>query len=954
LTVVDIRVLGPLELRHDGQVVALGRQQCQLILGVLALEANRAVSSDRLIDLLWGQEPPRSARAVLQTRVSELRSILATIPRRRDGIALVTRGSGYVLELLPEAVDAHVFAQAMKKWRAAPTLEEARLHLRSALDLWRGRVLEGIVPRHGEAALCDELEAMRLRVLEDLFTVELKLGNHVEIADQVVRAVAEQPTRERFVAQMLVALYRSGRAAEALSRYDQWRRWLREEFGSDPGRHAQDAYLAVVRGESAAVTDMPMPSPDAEGTGHPSPAQPAHDTFEASTPSVLPPDIFDFTGRDRELAWLTTMLTEPTGSIAVAIVGRGGVGKSALAARAAHALKGHFPHGQLYASLRRADSDRPIMPYDVLGRFLRGLGVDGYAIPQTLEERVDLYRGLLAGRRVLVVLDDVATDDQAMPLLPGNPEARVVVAGRARIGGALGAVVLNLDVMDATRAVDLLGRIAGVDRIAAETDAALELVRQCGHLPLAVRIVGAKLAAKPHWTVRRLLDRFIDERNRLSEMVFGHLDVRASVELSFGELSPRSQLLLRMLGDIDLPEASVWLSSALLGTSLREAEECLEELFDAQLIDVESGAPDGSSLYRMQEIIRLYAREKARGDDSGELLAAARDRAYAACMTMADLAIRAIHGGDSQNIRGDAPRWEFEEAWSAGPLDRPLAWFETFRIAYQKVVVRAASDGRADYAWQIACTISPLFQMQRHFDDWQDMLAVALAATRRAADVRGEAAILFRLGMVMTDRVGYDDALQYLRSSVRLFDLVGDAHGAATSSIFVGLIDRVLGDVESSLAQCEAALPALRAAGDRGGEAFALRTIGQIHLHLGRHEAAAAEFAASLAIYRQSGARQGQAQVIFWQSMMYLDQGLADPAMAGFEVGLAITREIGDRPGEAQCLRGLSRAHVLTGDRERARETLQEALRLVRQPRQTQMELQIRQELDAFDGLPTH
>jgi tetratricopeptide (TPR) repeat protein len=671
--------------------------------------------------------------------------------------------------------------------------------------------------------------------------------------------------------------------------------------------------------------------------------------FTAAVPRILPPDIADFTGRVEEVALLREWLANSPRQSVVAVAGRGGVGKTALSIHTAHSLRLEFPDGQLYVNLRGVDDRDPADPFEVLGRFLRALGVAGAAVPESFEERVDLYRDLLAERRVIVVLDNASSDEQVLLLIPGGSACATIINSRARLGAALGARVLTLDVLDSAESSQLLSRIAGGERVAAEPDAVGDLCAYCGHLPLAVRIAAAKLAAKPHWKIAKLTAMLRGERERLDHLAHGHLDVRASMVLGYSALRPAAQRLLRSLGDLELPEVNVWISAALLDVNPDVAEDILEQLFDGQFLDISGQDATGHARYRMHDLVRLFARERAQSDEPSTQRESTRTRALGAWLFIADAAHHAVYGGNYRNIAGDAPRWTFDEELAGQLVAEPLQWFETERQSIVAAVNLAARLEHSDACWQLACTTSPLFEMGRYFDDLLGMLGTALSAVRQSGDRRGQAALLYRMGRARTDRAQDEQALDHFREAVQLFEQLGDHHGQATVISCLAMMERFRGADDAALALYEQALPPLRQAADHGGEAAVLRAIGQIFLQRGSYVDAEAYFASALDVCRSSGSRRGEAQVRFWWGMLHLEQGEDQGARAEFERALSICRTIGDVPGQANSLRGLGLYYRHVGDVERARATLMEALRIVRQPRATYLESHILQCLKELD-----
>lgn len=977
---MEFRVLGPVEAWHNGDTLHFARQQQRLVLGILALEANTMVSRDQLVELLWGDRAPQRATAVVQSRVSEVRAMLDSTQFRDPQVQLTASRGGYLLRTPPERVDAQRFRDSISRRGEYTSQTQARAMIRTALALWRGPVLGGGLSPYAHAVLCQGLEAARLTAVEDLFDLELHLDNHLAIVDEVVQVAAANPTRERLVAQMLLALSRAGRGAEALQAYNTWQRWLRDELGTDPSPDLTELHVAILRGETPSVTaGSPASSSGTTGslarpssaTGGPagtptSPPDTPPDAirgphpetptgFRLAVPHILPADISDFSGRQREVRELGELLRPAGRGVRVVVVsGPGGAGKTALAVHVAHRLSHEFPDGQLYAMLRTAQSDEPTSAFGVLGRFLRALGVDGLDMPDTLDERVDLYRGLLAGRRLVVVLDNVTNEDQLLPLIPGSSACSVIVTSRTRLGGTLGAQTLPLDVMAEGDALALFSQLAGTGRVTAEPDAAVELVQRCGHLPLAIRVAGAKLGAKPHWSVGKLVSLLRDEHSRLDRLVHGHLDVRASIEVSHRGLDVAARTLLRRIGDIDLPEVEIWIAAALLDSAAAEAEELLEQLLDAQLLDFAGRDAAGSPRYRLHDLVRLFAREKAQTDASPDDLSAARQRVYGATQYLVDRLFEALWGDGSMTMHGGAARWRVPDDLVDMSMEGLLRWFDTSRPLLVPIIERATADMLGETVWDLVCTASPLFPMRRLYDDWQHVLDRALTLTTGLGDRRGEAALRYRLGMLWTDRQDFDRAEREFQHAAALFTQADDPHGRAVVGAYLAMVSRFRRQPGTAVEQYRAALVDLVAYGDHGGAGFVQRGLGQAHMALDELDEAARLFAESRASYQRCGAAPvGRSQLLLWEGMLLLRQGRHERADAQFTEVLEIARTLGDRHGQAQALRGLGLARHRAGRYAEARAALTEALELVRQPRPSIVEAFVRDTMtQLFDAEP--
>ncbi|MEU4333838.1 BTAD domain-containing putative transcriptional regulator [Micromonospora lupini] len=586
------RILGPLEISGAGHTLTVTAARQRVVLSTLLLDANCVVSTAQLADALWDDAPPTTARGQVQICVSALRKTLTRLglPDR-----IVTRPPGYLIEVADGDLDLHYFDRlvlAGQQALAESRLDDAAEALSAALALWRGTALAGVDSPALRAA-ATRLDERRLAVTEDWLDVELHRGRHQHVVGELRELVATHPLRERLHAQHMRALSGAGRPAEALAAYRSARRVFLDELGLEPGgelRRLERAILTDARADEPA-DDVPVSPP---------------------VPRLLPADPPELSGRDRPLAVLREALAGNDGAAVplVAISGPVGVGKSTLAVRAAHALAPAYPDGQLYLNLLDPDG-RPVAPATALERFLRALGLSGDAVPAGLDERAELYRDRIAGRRVLVVLDDVTHERQVLPLLPGATGAGVLVTSRRRLTGLTGARAVHLDPLDIADSVRLLATALGPARLAADPAGATALAQLCDGLPLALRIAAARLAARPHWTVAQLADRLRDEARRLDELTFGGLDVRARLATSYAVLSPAARLLFRSLGALPAADLPLPLAGRLPGVRDEIVEDALEELVDAQLVDV--GVDP--TRYRLAGLIRLYAAERLAGDE---------------------------------------------------------------------------------------------------------------------------------------------------------------------------------------------------------------------------------------------------------------------------------------------------------------------------------------------------
>lgn len=614
---VEFQLLGQVEARDGARRIALSGSKVHTVLAVLLLAHGRVVSDGRLSELLWGWDPPATWNAQIYTYISRLRRLLG------PGVDLVRRQPGYQLVADGAHVDIVEFERLERLGRRA--LEERRFTqaaetLRQALDLWQGPALANVTTHLAEVEL-PQLEEARMSALEHRIEADLALGRHGRLISELTRLVGEFPVRERLRAQLMAALYRCGRQTEALRAYHEGREVLVEELGVDPGPDLTATYQSLLSGELGL---LPQPAPS---------LPPGTPTVTALS-VVMPPAPADFTGREREREFdeLCGRLT-PTNRRAafqprrLLITGMPGVGKTALAVRVAHAVAGEFPDGLLYARLR-ADDGTVADCGEVLVMLLRALGETSEDVPAPngeparMDDLVHRYRTRTAGRKLLILLDDAANELQLDPLLPATADAAVLVTSRNRLSAVPGSWTVALDPMGAGESLALLAAIAGGSRIAAEPEAAHAVVEACGRLPLALRAAAARLAARPHWPMTRLARRLADPASLLEELRVGPLDVRRTLSAALRQRPASDRELIRLLAVRAGREFTVVGAALLLRLPEDSAEEFLEQLVEASLLEARGIDATGAPCYRFHPLLRLTAASLEKVPAEGELLRA--------------------------------------------------------------------------------------------------------------------------------------------------------------------------------------------------------------------------------------------------------------------------------------------------------------------------------------------
>jgi DNA-binding SARP family transcriptional activator len=921
---MEFRVLGRLEVWDAGRELSCTAAKQRALLAVLLLHANEVVSLDRLIDELWGAAPPRTATVTLQNYVARLRKVLQVQGNHQVfREVLVTRSPGYLLRVDDGEVDRYRFERLATDGRQALAgghAWRAGEFLRAALSLWRGPAFADVALGPLSRAEADRLDECRISAVEARVEADLQLGRHLELVAELEALVTEHPLRERLHHQLMLALYRSGRQADALAVYHRTRQVLVRELGLEPSPTLQQLERAILRADPALEPVLPTASvlPDEAGA--------------RSGPCELPPDIDDFTGRHGAVAQVEQLMEEEraTAIVISAIAGKAGVGKTALAVHVAHRLRASFPDGQLHVNLRGAEA-QALDPAEVLAKFLRSLGLEAPAIATGLEARVQQYRARLADRRVLVVLDNAASEAQVRPLLAGSPGCAALVTSRSLLSGLEAAHLLALDVLQPNQAVELLAKLTGPGRVAAEPQAAQAIVRLCGYLPLAVRIAGARLQSRPAWRLALLAERLADERRRLDELTTGDLEVRASVALSYQGRNQAERRLFRLLGLLVAPSFPAWVAAALLEAELAEAEGLLERLVDAQLVDI-AGLDQARQLrYRLHDLLRLFARERLHQEEPVGARGAALERLLDGYLTLAERADALLEpSGLGHYGRGPAGGRQANHAAMAVLERDPLSWFEAERSSLVAAVQQAADAGLFQGCWRLAETLPGFLELGVHWDDWQQTQSLALTAARRAGDRDAEGRILGSLGDFYRNQQHIDDAIWCLQQSLGAFRETGNRRGELQSLMSLGTVALRQGRFDHASARLEQSLTGFRELGWRSGEAFALYDLSEVHRQQGRLGAAIACAEQSLTLMRAVGDRSWEAPILHRLALAHGLQGWFGKAVALLDESLALARGSGDRHGEAFILHGFGEVHRRHGRLEDAADCLERSLELAR------------------------
>ncbi|MGW0807801.1 AfsR/SARP family transcriptional regulator [Nonomuraea sp. NPDC002799] len=910
---LNLGVLGPLQVRCSDGILRIAGNKPRLLLATLLLEANQTVGSDTLIEVLWPRNPPSSALANLRTYVSSLRGVLASA-----GAGIAAHPSGYAVEVDPAQLDVLLFEELVAGARDGAG--EASERLRRALALWRGDPLSDLPASPLWDARLRALTQARLAAAEELVTTKLAGGEYLSAIDDLRLLIGEHPYREDLWQRLILALQHAGRRAEALHAYTTIRRQLVDELGIEPGQDLRDAHASVLAGEpahpSGPAGDPARASVAAEPA--PAPAVPA--------PHQLPADVPDFTGRAGAVAELSRALSaregEPDGPPSIAVVvGPPGVGKSALAVHCAHAVRAGYPAGQLHLCLGGTDP-APADPAELLAEALRALGVGEAALPPTAHERATLYRTLLAEHPMLVFLDDAADTAQVRALLPGNGCA-VLVTSRRRISELPGALLLELDVLPPAESEELLGRIAGAERVAAERPAALAILDSCGHLPLAIRVAGARLAARPGWSLSVLQQRLADESTRLDELRAGDLEVRASFESSYRQLPGDAATTFRALGLLGPASVPAWVAGAVLDRDRTEA--VVDTLVDANLLRLVGTDPLGQPRYRLPDLLRCDARDKAGGERQ------ALARVLGGWTTAAEHANTRLPTTLFSLTSEQATRWSMPPETLGRLTADPLSWFDAERETLVDAVRLAADAGLTTSAWGLAGALVPYFDLHCRYEEWQLTHRLALDSARAANDRRGEAAMLRGLGQVCLYQDRYTEAGDMLRRARAIFHELDDPRGEAISICGLGAADQFSGRHLRALGSFRRALAMFLAVGDQSGEAYARQAIGRVHLSLRDLGQASQWLGEALRLAKELGDDHREGCVSLQLGRLHDLKAESDAAMSLQGRALDIFESLGDRHCGAYAMQSLGGLRAARGDRSYGSDQLRRSLVIFQQ-----------------------
>ena len=926
----EFGVLGPLYVRSGHVALGIPAARQRVVLAALTVRARHVVSPEELARAIWDDSPPAQARVAVRNYVCRLRRALGPAGGR-----IVTCSSGYLLDAGDDQVDLLAFTALCRDGSAAARAgawQQASDALDDALALWRGTPLADVPSRVLRDEHVPTMESLWLQATEGRLEAGLRLGRHGELVTELQALAREHPLRERFHAQLILALYRCGRQAEALVAYHGIRRGVVDELGVEPGPELRELHQRILAADPKLLLDG---APADSGRLAAGPGGRLREGKPArAAPHQLPAGPRHFTGRDDELGVLTGLLADvgaPGGAVVIsAIGGTAGIGKTALAVHWAHQVADRFPDGQLYVNLRGYDPDEPVPAAEALAGFLRALGVPGHDIPPEAEERAARYRTLVAGRRMLVVLDNAGQVDQVRPLLPGSPGCVAVVTSRDALAGLVardGAARLDLGLLPPAEAVGLLRTLIG-SRVDADPDAADTLAARCARLPLALRVAAELAAARPVASLAELADELADQQQRLDLLDAGgdpRTAVRAVFSWSYRHLDFAAARAFRLLSMHTGADLDRYAAAALIGTTVDRAGQLVDQLSRAHLLQ-----STGHGRYVMHDLLRAYGRGLAAANRRKDERRPALTRLFDYYLHTSAAAMTTLFPVEASGP-SSMPRPATLALPATDDRETARAWLEAERANYVAAASHAAAAGWPGHATRMAATVFRYLDVGGHMSEAVTIHSHACRAATLIGDRAAEAEALTCLGVAYLRQGLFAQAAGHLHQALRLCQQAGDRGGQARALVDLGLVDLRQGNHERGRGGLQLGAAMYRDIGDRFGEARAMANLGIIERRLGRYRQASECLLQSLAVCQAAGDRLSQAPVLTNLGLVDLQLGRYQQAVGHHRQALAVFRETGNRNGEAHALSNLGTAELRWQRYQHAAGHLRQALTLFRE-----------------------
>ncbi|MEV2278903.1 BTAD domain-containing putative transcriptional regulator [Nocardiopsis sp. NPDC049922] len=926
-------MLGPVAAWSGGRPLSVGGPRQRCVLGALLVHLGREVTVDQLIGYLWNEDPPRTARSVIQVQIHHLRQLL---PDR-----ITTTSGGYTLDVDPETVDLHRF-RALRARAASAEPEVAVELLDQALDCWRGVPFSGIGSEFLEHSVVAPLREEQWSAVVAWASCALDLGRQAEVVSRLTPMVSEQPFRERLHHLLITALWRDNERARALAVYESFRAHLAEELGVDPGPELTALHGRILRDDARTESGaVPVPS-DGPDPGY-------------VVRNDLPRDLPDFTGRREPLRILDEMASGDDGLAKVCVItGAGGEGKTTTAVRFGYEAGKRFPDGQLFIDLYGYTANKdPLDPASALAALLRAVGVGPESLPESLDERSALWRATLMGRKTLVILDNAASYAQVSPLLPSSPGSMTLITTRNDLAGLSGARFLSLGMFDEATSLELLERVVGRDRVRAEPEAARDIVRICDGLPLALRVLAGRMVSRPRWSFAHVARRLGERNRKFRELRVEGQSVESAIDLSYQSLTADQRRAFLLLGLMIGNTVDLGGAAALLDMDLEEADDILQELVGVCLLNEPKG-----DVYRLHDLIRAFSLDRALADFTDGEVGAAKAR-------LAEFYLRtAQHAAELMGVQ-DPDEDPLRHRTNLADREDAESWFSLHQENLTDTIEYFAAGDNGDSAWRLAESVWRYYALHGHMSLLISSQERAFQASDKQGNQRGRAVTLIGLGIAHCLSGRFDESLELLAEARDLLEAVGDRKGlnralANLAMVYerlgrfddsrvalrrvleyaittgntkvealqwgnLALLHRTLGDYPEALRSCEQALSKSSDDDNADMRVRARLTMGETHLGLGEPDLAFRTLNEAL----ESAQRQ---QLVASQIYIHNALGVAHRAAGSWEKAVECHTEAlelgeasGNRSGDAEILTDLGMTYHAAGRHEEAAVELERA-----------------------------